>query len=173
MRELESFGVNALYENLDNNPYIEKAYQGNSDYAFPSQLIFAADKYVELLNATSGITAIDQSLVNVRAYTRLHQPDAWRALKEVFDYTEEQFGPANLIVHLHCPVAVQLDRIRHRGRKYETGVTATYCHELNTLIKDELLRQRKKGVSVVEYNTKEVCYRTLAGFVYGFLTGAK
>ncbi len=165
-RSFEIIGFNCIYEDLDANPFLAGAFGNAHDFRFPSQMWFALSKFYEVkgMERPDLINIMDQGLLNVRAYSKMlfrgGDGVAQALLTQCFDYLEAQMGPPDLIVHLTCSPAEQMQRIRGRNRDHEANISMGYIAELQNEIGQMVTRLKVEGQPVLAVNTDEVDLRS-------------
>ncbi|AGA34452.1 Deoxyadenosine kinase / Deoxyguanosine kinase [Thioalkalivibrio nitratireducens DSM 14787] len=134
---VQHLGAEALFEEPDENPFLERFYVDRSRYALATQLHFLVQRVRQL-----------KPVAQMRLFERLHvadylvdkdplfaelnlSPDEIEIYHEMFRQLRPQLPGPDLVVYLQAPVDVLLERIRHRGRAYERHIDATYLERLN------------------------------------------
>ena len=148
-KSFEKLGCVINYEDLSHNPFLAKCYEDPKKYRFPSQMWFALEKYRAMMEEDPALTYVyDQATLTNNAYTNLLYKDdfedgsAWLNIKSTFEQTQRDLGAPDIIIDMRCDPYTQLDRIRSRGREFET-VDIKFVIRLQEEI-DLLLTQAKK-----------------------------
>ncbi len=158
---LDKIGFRCLYETLDTNPFLADCYADPVNFRFSSQMWFVLSKFHEILKSRSddGIHVLDQSVLNVRAYTNIlfrnEDGKAHEIIDQCFAYLGEKAGPPDLLINLQCSPAEQLRRIKMRGRSFELGVDLAYVTQLQDEIND-LLSKSRATIKVIDIDTEEI-----------------
>lgn len=119
----EKYGAIPVYEDLTQIKFLEESYSNPGLYGFPAQLSFAINKYVTMpKEEPTSLYVYDQATATNRAFNALMATDSeTRALtKALFQRAEKDLKPPEYIIDLWCSPEVELDRIRGRGRDFET-----------------------------------------------------
>ena len=159
---LDKIGFNSIYETLQTNPFLADCFADPENFRFPSQMWFALSKFQEIRKFERGdrINVLDQSVLNVRAYTNLlfgdQDTDALRIINDCFSYLESRLGPPDLLINLACSPHEQMRRIRLRNRPHEQSVTLSYISGLQGEIDTLLNAARAAHVPVLDINTEEI-----------------
>lgn len=138
--QLEARGFEIIRENLSENPYLLRTYLKPASRGFDVQMAFLLSKAsaIETYAGPSETILCDYALVTEYAYAQMHleQVDAesYRICKEAIDLKRRQIGEPDLLIALSCPLDVQMDRIRQRGRAFEQSLGRDYLDRLNGLI---------------------------------------
>lgn len=140
------FGLQRALESVDgDNPWLEQFYGGADDmrrYALPLQLHFLATRFgsVRKMRGQGGAWILDRTWYeDAEIFARgLHEQgiitaEEWRLYERL--YTELLHAPAakppRLLIYLHAPIAVLLERIATRGRAKERDTPADYWISLH------------------------------------------
>ena len=135
------FGLQLALESVDeDNPWLEKFYgepDGMRRYALPLQLHFLASRFASLrrMRGLGGSWVLDRTWyedaeIFARGQYEQHfmTNDEWGLYRRL--YTELVYSPAarppRLLVYLHGPLDVILERIAERGREKERDTPAEY-----------------------------------------------
>lgn len=160
---LSNIGYNCILEDLGENPFLAKMYDDPDGFRFPSQMWFILSKYAELQAElkSNEINVIDQSVLNVRAYTNLlfrgkKQEKEWGLIEGMFDYIDDKFGVPDLQIYLKASPEIQMKRIHTRNRDYELDVDLKYLIDLKNEIESLIVKGREKGHHIIEIDTDDI-----------------
>ncbi len=132
-----SLGADAVLEQADENPFLERFYRNPRDGALPAQLYFLFQRAQQLaaLNQQdlfAPLRVADYLLDKDRLFARITLDDAEFALYEqVYKKLDVQAPKPDLVVYLQAPVDVLLERIAKRGIRYEQQIERPYLERLN------------------------------------------
>jgi deoxyguanosine kinase len=125
-----------VLEVVEENPFLADFYRDRDRYAFQTQLFFLMSRFKqqqELLQADlfhPNIIA-DYHLLKDRIFAQLTLRDHELALYErVYRSLENQVLKPDVLIYLHAPLAVLLERIKRRGRSFERDFDADYLSSL-------------------------------------------
>jgi deoxyguanosine kinase len=160
---LNQIGYNCIIEEIGENPFLAKMYDDPDGFRFPSQMWFILQKYAELqaeLKPTE-INVIDQSVLNIKAYTNLLFRDsqdqkAITLMNGLFDYIDDKFGVPDLQIYLKASPEVQMKRIHARNRDYELDVGIDYLTNLKIEIEGLIEQSRAQGHHIIEIDTDDI-----------------
>jgi len=160
---LTEIGYHCILEDLGENPFLAKMYDDPDGFRFPSQMWFILSKYAELQAElkTNEINVIDQSVLNVHAYTNLlfrgnKHAKEWALINGLFDYIEDKFGVPDLQIYLKASPEIQMKRIHARNRDYELDVNIDYLTDLKDEIELLIDRDRAQGHHIIEIDTDDI-----------------
>lgn len=135
------------YESVADNPYLSDFYSDMLTWSFHLQVFFLghrAEQYLDAANdARSAI--LDRSIyedahIFARALHHLGNlaERDYLAYRRLFELVVDSLPPPNLLIYLHAPVEVLMDRIRRRARNMEAGITSEYLSLLEAFYSDWL-----------------------------------
>ena len=139
------FGLQIGHESVDENPWLESFYGGPGDmrsYALHSQLHFLATRFAAMrrMRGLGGSWILDRTWYeDAEIFARglyeqgLLTSDEWTLYRRL--YAELLFSPAarppRLLLYLHAPLEVILERITSRGRPKERDTAPDYWAALH------------------------------------------
>lgn len=140
-------GWQTAFESVADNPYLPDFYADMHAWSFHLQIFFLghrARQYLEL--AASPQSAILDRSIYEDAYIfsrALHHMNNlterdYLAYRNVFDLIVSKLPPPDLLIYLHAPVKVLVERIRRRARAIEGGITPEYLSLLESFYEDWL-----------------------------------
>lgn len=135
-------GWHAWYESVDDNPYLADFYGDMCTWSFHLQVFFLghrAEQHLRLANHPRSVIQ-DRSIYEDRyifapALHRLGNLSDrdFSAYARLFDLVMAQLPPPALLIYLRASADTLLERISHRARDIESGITADYLALLNEL----------------------------------------
>jgi len=139
------YGWEALYETVENNPYLEDFYSDMKRWSFNLQIFFLNSRFQQIAeinnfqrNVVQDRTIYEDAYIfaeNLHEMglmtTRDHQN--YRA---IFDNITSFIKPPDLLVYLRASVPTLVNNIQRRGREYEAGIRIDYLSKLNEKYED-------------------------------------
>jgi deoxyadenosine/deoxycytidine kinase len=138
-------GWQPFFEPVGENPYLADFYHNMHQWSFHSQIFFLTRRlrsHRELLDhPTSAIqdrcVYEDAEVFAQNLYLQgLMDERDYSSYNELYRVLSEFLPPPDLVVYLRASVETLRQRIAHRGRDYERGITAEYLAQLNLLYED-------------------------------------
>ncbi|QGX41801.1 deoxynucleoside kinase [Permianibacter aggregans] len=136
MRLADTLSAQTLLEMPEENPFLERFYQNPKQSALPTQLFFLFQRMRQLQGLRqqdmfAPLTISDYLMDKDALFARLNLDDDELALYEtVYAQTTIQTPQPDLVVYLHAPTTVLMDRIRRRNRRIEAGISKEYLTKL-------------------------------------------
>lgn len=136
MRLADTLSAQTLLEMPEENPFLERFYQNPKQSALPTQLFFLFQRMRQLQGLRqqdmfAPLTISDYLMDKDVLFARLNLDDDELALYEtVYAQTTIQTPQPDLVVYLHAPTNVLMDRIRRRNRRIEAGISKEYLTKL-------------------------------------------
>jgi deoxyguanosine kinase len=130
-------GAKVVLEVVEENPFLASFYRDRDRYAFQTQLFFLMSRFKQQQELHQGdlfrpnILA-DYHLLKDRIFAQLTLADDELALYErVYRSLESQVLQPDVLVYLHAPLPVLLERIARRARPFERDFDVQYLTDLS------------------------------------------
>ncbi len=132
----ERFGAQAVLEEPQGNPFLERFYRDSRRYALPTQLFFLFQRVNQLRdlaqrdlfsNAVVGDFLLDKDPL----FARLTLDDDELTLyQQIFDNLSPQAPVPDLVIYLQAQPDTLVERVRRRGIAMEANISEDYLREL-------------------------------------------
>lgn len=130
----------ALYEAVDNNPYLEDFYSDMKRWSFNLQIYFLNSRFqqiVDIQNSTRNV--IQDRTIYEDAYIfaeNLHDMGLmttrdYENYRSIFDNITSFIKAPDLLIYLKASVPTLVNNIQRRGRDYEASIRIDYLSKLN------------------------------------------
>ena len=132
-----SLTAEAVLEQADQNPFLERFYRNPRAGALPAQLYFLFQRAKQLASLQqhdmfAPLRIADYLLEKDRLFARVTLDEAEYALYEqVYAKLDVQVQKPDLVVYLQAPVDVLMERIARRGIDFERQIERVYLERLN------------------------------------------
>lgn len=159
---LQAQGVRCVYENLENNPYLDLSYRDPDGFGFYSQMTFVMGNFFRIVrDAVPGeVTVFDYSTITDKAYSTLLLKGRARDLAlETIAFLEEKEGCADLYLNLVCSPETQLRRVRARNRGHEARVDLAFISDLAGHMRRYAEQAQARGLNVLTVDTDNLDFR--------------
>lgn len=130
----------AMYEAVDNNPYLEDFYSDMKRWSFNLQIYFLNSRFQQIRDIQAGSQDIIQDrTIYEDAYIfaeNLHEMGLMTSrdysnYQAIFDNITAYIKPPDLLIYLKASVPTLVENIQRRGREYEAGIRLDYLQKLN------------------------------------------
>ncbi len=131
----ERLGWTSAYESVADNPYLPDFYEDMRTWSFHLQVYFLghrAEQHIYLSQLPES-AILDRSIYeDAHIFARaLHHMGNLRdrdyhAYLRLYHLVVENLPKPDLLIHLHAPVPILMERIRRRARSIETGIDESY-----------------------------------------------
>ncbi|ADV68451.1 deoxynucleoside kinase [Deinococcus maricopensis] len=138
----EKYGLNAVYEPFEENPYLQDFYGDMRRFAFHSQVFFLSKRLEQHLRVVNGAPHVIQDRTvfedanifarNLHAGGHMDDRD-WRTYLGLFEGILPALRTPDLLVHIDASLPTLRARIGRRGRTYEQAIPDAYLGGLNDL----------------------------------------
>ncbi len=135
-RLAQSFGSELILEQTEENPFLERFYRNPRTAAFPTQLFFLFQRARQLQefrqqDMFDPVRVADYLLDKDRLFARVTLDDEEYALYEqVYAKLAIDAPHPDLVIYLQAPVDVLMERIAHRGIRYEQLIERSYLERI-------------------------------------------
>lgn len=153
----DQFACPSIFENFDDNPYLQNFYADPEKHAFSLELYFMAERYQQQKKLLETMNLFGQKLVSDYAFFKslvfaniTLKDDELQLFKMLFHIIYPNIKAPEIILYLHKPVDLLLENIKKRGRDYETAISADYLSKLNTTYIDFFKQQEKSKVIILD-----------------------
>lgn len=133
-------GVQAIIEDADGNPYLERFYQEPPRWALQNFLWFFEQSLRDEMNAREeGVPALQERVIeeHVRVFGELYREygflddSEYELVARLGENAGRLLPPSDLLLHLEIVPAEALARIHARARPQELAVELAYLENLN------------------------------------------
>jgi deoxyadenosine/deoxycytidine kinase len=131
------FNARLILEEFADNPFLPKFYENPSQYAFPLELFFMAERYKQqkdFLNQKDlfqSLTISDYLFTKCLLFAKVNLPDdEFRLYQRLFEIIHQQLVQPDLLIYLHAPVSRLKDNIKKRNRSYEQNIPDEYLFNI-------------------------------------------
>ena len=134
------FGWEALYESVDDNPYLDDFYNDMERWSFNLQIYFLQNRFagqIKLNKVSFGIIQDRTIYEDVEIFARnlylmnfMSKRD-WLTYRSLFTNMTRYLRKPDLIVYLKASTDTLISRIKNRSRDCESEISSEYLHSLN------------------------------------------
>jgi thymidylate kinase len=132
-----SLGAETVFEQADENPFLERFYRNPKAGALPAQLYFLFQRAQQLAalrqdDLFAPLRVADYLLAKDRLFAQLTlDADEFGLYEQIHAKLAIDAPRPDLVVYLQAPVSVLMERIARRGIGYEGRISADYLERLN------------------------------------------
>ncbi len=126
-----------LLEQFADNPFLEKFYENQQQYAFPLETFFMAERFKQLKDVMhtqdlfQSVTVSDYLFTKCLLFAKVNLPEEeFRLYQKLFDIMQPQLVPPDIIIYLQAPLEKLQRNIRKRARSYEQKIPDWYLQSL-------------------------------------------
>ena len=131
------FNARLILEEFADNPFLPKFYDNPSQYAFPLELFFMAERYKQLKDLLQtkdmfqAITISDYLFTKCLLFAKVTLADEeFRLYQKLFEIINPQIVQPDILIYLHSPVSKLQENIKKRNREYEQSIPNDYLFSL-------------------------------------------
>jgi len=126
-----------ILEEFAENPFLSKFYDNPSQYAFPLELFFMAERYKQLKELVhtkdlfQSITVSDYLFTKCLLFAKVNLPEEeFRLYQKLFDIIHQQLVFPDVLIYLHAPVNKLQQNIKKRNRPFEQAIPDEYLFNI-------------------------------------------
>ena len=126
-----------VLEEFADNPFLEKFYENPSQYAFPVELFFMAERFKQLKDFVNqqdlfhSITVSDYLFSKCLLFAKVNLPDdEFKLYQKLFEIMHPQIIQPDILIYLHASVTKLQENIKKRNRSYELNIKNDYLFNI-------------------------------------------
>ncbi|GAO43635.1 deoxynucleoside kinase [Flavihumibacter petaseus] len=131
------YNARLVLEAFADNPFLPKFYENPSQFAFPLELFFMAERYKQLKELVhtkdlfQSVTISDYLFTKCLLFAKVNLPEEeFRLYQRIFDIIIPQLVQPDILIYLHAPVQKLQSNIRRRNRSYEQSIPDDYLFRI-------------------------------------------
>ena len=132
----ERLGAKPILEIVEENPFLPDFYKDQAAHAFKTQMFFLLSRFkqqeaLDQRDLFEGVVVSDYLFAKDRIFAELTlSPSEMGLYDQIFRALQQRIRSPDLIVYLHAPMDVILERIARRGRDFERNIDRGYLESL-------------------------------------------
>ena len=155
------YGWDALYESVEDNPYLASFYQDMQRWSFNIQIYFLNSRFRQVLDIRQRKKDVIQDrTIYEDAYIfapNLHRMELMASrdfenYASLFELMKKFLQPPDLLIYLKADVETLIAQILKRGRAYEGDISLSYLENLNKLYNNWIENYKEGKLLVVDVN---------------------
>ncbi len=151
------FNAKLILERFKDNPFLPKFYNDQARYAFPLEMSFLADRYLQLLEDIAQFDLFkDCVIADYDAYKSLIfakvtlADEEYNLYKKLFHLMHKELPKPDVYVYLYQNTDRLLENIKQRGRNYEQGIEAHYLQKINEGYLEFIKSQHNDNIKIID-----------------------
>ncbi len=155
----DDMNARLILEEFEDNSFLPKFYKDPERYAFPLELSFLAERYLQLKETLSNRDLfkpftisdylVSKSLIFAR---KTLQSDEYNLYKKLFEIIHQSIPKPDLFVFLHVNIENLQRNIKKRGREYEQEITDEYLQSIQESYFDYIKQQAGMRILIIDTN---------------------
>ncbi|MFT6437186.1 MAG: deoxyadenosine/deoxycytidine kinase [Candidatus Azotimanducaceae bacterium] len=132
----KTFNYETLLESPETNPFLDRFYQNQKQFALPTQLFFLFERARKIQSMRQGdmfepVTVADFLLEKDRLFALLNlDPDEMALYNNINTHLAIAAPAPDLVIYLQAPISVLQSRIQQRGTKSDLSIDKSYLSKL-------------------------------------------
>jgi deoxyguanosine kinase len=138
----EEFNARAIFEQVEDNPFLKKFYDDPRAYAFQTQLFFLLSRYrqqraLRQQDLFAQLTVADYLFAKDQIFAQANlEPDELALYRQLFGLLDARLPKPDLVVYLQARADVLIERLRKRDRDYERRIALEYVQRIAEAYRD-------------------------------------
>ena len=131
------YNARLILEAFADNPFLQKFYESPTQFAFPLELFFMAERYKQLKELIHtkdlfhNVTISDYLFTKCLLFAKVNLPEEeFRLYQRLFEIIHQQLIQPDILIYLHAPVQKLQVNIRKRNRPYEQAIPDDYLFNI-------------------------------------------
>jgi deoxyadenosine/deoxycytidine kinase len=152
----EELNARAIFEHVEENPFLKRFYDEPGAYAFQAQLFFLLSRYrqqrqlaqQDLFNQS---TVADYLFAKDQIFAQINlDGDELALYRQMFNLLDARLPKPDLVVYLQARSDVLMERLRKRDRDYERRITSEYVQRIADAYRDFFFYYEETPLLVVD-----------------------
>ncbi len=154
----ERFEVEPIYEQVEENPFLDSFYRDKSTYAFQTQMFFLVSRYKQLSNLSQvdlfkQVTVCDYIMERDLVFAKLNLDNSeFRLYLDIYNQLVKHVPAPDLAVYLQADTSTLMKRISIRDRDAEKGISEEYINKVNIAFNDFFFSYRGGPLLIINTN---------------------
>ena len=169
----EEYQAKLILETFADNPFLQKFFVRQEDYALGMEMFFMAERYEQLKEELGNWelfedkVVIDYLFTKSLLYARANLDDTEYALyQKIFNILNPKLPQADLIIYLHSSLDRLVSNIQKRGREFEQTVKKDYLKKIEDIYFEYFRQHENERIVIIDvtdadFVTRESDYRKL------------
>lgn len=160
----KNFGWDVMYEETENNPYLNDFYNDMQRWSFNLQVYFLNQRLQQLqkIKASDRTVVQDRTIYedasifapNLQAMGLMTSRDFDNYLA-LFNQLDNLIKAPDLLIYLKASVPTLVDHIQQRGREYEESIRLDYLKSLNERYNNWIAEYNKGKLLVIDVDNNQ------------------
>lgn len=155
------YGWQAIFESVDQNPYLRDFYGDMTRWAFHLQIYFLNSRFrqVHEIRIQEKTTIQDRTIyedayifaANLRKSGHMSERD-YQCYYDIFNSMIRYVEPPDLLIYLKADIPKLVSQIQKRGRDFEDAIRLDYLKNLNTHYTEWISSYKEGKLLVIDVN---------------------
>ena len=131
------YNAKLVLEAFADNPFLPQFYENQSQFAFPLELFFMAERYKQLQDILVQKDMFQQLTISDYLFTKsllfakvTLSEDEFKLYQRLFDIIQQNLIFPQILIYLHAPVNRLQQNIKKRNRAYEQNIPDEYLQNV-------------------------------------------
>lgn len=155
------YNARLILEEFADNPFLPKFYENPTQFAFPLELFFMAERYKQLKEVLSvrdifhEVTITDYLFTKSLLFAKVNLSDEeYRLYQKLFEIINPHILQPDILIYLNAPIEKLQQNIKKRSRSYEQGIEDSYLISLQEIYAS-YIRQHDQITLIVDVSNAD------------------
>lgn len=150
----DKYKIPIVSEPVESNPYLNLFYSDPVKYATITQMFFLISRYEYMCTLGPSKKIYDRTIYEDHVFADVQHQDGnindtdYKTYEKYYNLMVGLLPVPDIIIYLHAPVEVLLERIKKRGRKCEENISKTYLDKLETHYENLYKKIADSGINI-------------------------
>lgn len=156
----QEYECNLILEEFDDNPFLPLFYKEPARFAFTVELFFMTERYKQmqacLLNQSlfSRFTISDYTFIKTLLFAKKNLvEEEFRLFQNLYNVFDQTFPRPDILVYFHRNVDILQEKIKERGRLYETEISDDYLLKIQHAYFEYFRNILSYPILIIDINT--------------------
>lgn len=156
----QEYECNLILEEFDDNPFLPLFYKEPDRFAFTVELFFMTERYKQmqacLLNQSlfSRFTISDYTFIKTLLFAKKNLvEEEFRLFQNLYNVFDQTFPKPDILVYFHRNVDILQEKIKQRGRLYETEISDDYLLKIQNAYFEYFRNILSYPILIIDINT--------------------
>lgn len=153
----EDFNAKLILETFADNPFLQKFFEKQKDYALGMEMFFMAERYEQIRDELSDREIFNQPVVidylfeKSLLYSKVNLNETEYALyQKIFNILNPKLPKTDLIIYLHSHTDRLVENIMKRGREFEKTVRKEYLLQIQEMYFEYFKQHSELKILILE-----------------------
>jgi deoxyadenosine/deoxycytidine kinase len=154
-----------VLETFADNPFLQKFFVRQQEYALGMEMFFMAERYEQLKNEFANYELINQHIIidylftKSLLYAKVNLAEAeYYLFQKIFNILNPKLPHSDTIIYLHAGIDRLIENIYRRGREFELTVKREYLQKIENVYFEHFRQHPEQVILVLDVNEADFIF---------------